>query len=150
MVALTAILFFPFGLFPLIKGTMIILCAAVTGIAFAFFLCNQRLGQAISVVTSPVLSILFFWGMSGQSTLDLPNYFISIAPIITGYTEAMAIDGNLHELLLFIIAVGVTLYGITSENSLTRKNKIFLGLLFSCVFFLAFKTGFVSMMMSTC
>ena len=39
--------------------------------------------------------MLFFWIASGQSVVILPDYFISMSPIASGNTEAMAIDGHI-------------------------------------------------------
>jgi hypothetical protein len=141
--ALTSVLFIPFGLLPLIKGPMLIMCGATGALAFALFAVNKRWGQAVAVVASPIVSIMFFWVASGQSLADLPQYFISMAPIISGYTEAMAINGFLHEIILFIAAAAVAIYGISGTNDLNKTNKAYLVLLFSCAFFLVFKAGFV-------
>jgi len=67
----TAILFLPFGLFPLIKGTLVILCAVIATLTAALFLSNRNWMQATTVIAIPLVSILLFWIASGQLAYDL-------------------------------------------------------------------------------
>lgn len=142
-ITLASVLFFPFGLLPLIKGSFLILCAALAALAFLLFAFNKRWGLAIAVIASPTFSLIFFWVASGQSTLDLPAYIISMAPIISGYTEAMAISGKATETTYYIIAAFVLLAGILREKNFAITSRVFILCAFFVYLFLAFKGGFV-------
>lgn len=140
---LTVILFLPFGFLPLIKGTLLILCGAVAILCVALFASNRRWGQALAAAASPIAAILFFWGVSGQSALNLPSYFISMAPIVSGYTEAMSTSGIKREIVLYLVATFVLLIAILREDSVSIKSRAFIFFAFIVYLFLAFKGGFI-------
>ena len=142
-ITLTSILFLPFGLLPLIKGSFLILCGVLAALAFLFFAFYKRWGLAIAVIASPMFSLVFFWTTSGQSILDLPPYLISMALIISGYTEAMAISGEVRETAYYIIAAFVLLAGIVRDKSCAITSRVFMFCAFFFYLFLAFKGGFV-------
>ena len=142
-ITLTSVLFFPFGLLPLIKGSFLILCGALAALACLFFATNKKWGLTIAVAASQTISLVFFWVASGQSILDLPSYFISMALISSGYTEAMAISGNGAETAYYIIAAFVLLTVILQENCPLVKSRVFIFCVFLVYLFLAFKIGFV-------
>ena len=140
---LTTILFFPFGLYPLIKGSFLILCGAIAILSATFFVINRRWKEAIIIVVSPITSILFFWILSGQSYFDFPSYFVSMSSIISGYTEAMAINGIDREIILYLFAAFFLLIAILQADRVAIKSRIFISLIFTVHLFLAFKGGFV-------
>ena len=137
------LLFSAFGLLPLIKGTMLIMSTATIILCFAFFITNKKSGLAIVSIILPLISTILFWKISGQSIAHLPDYFISMAPIISGFTESMAVKNNGIEVILFLIAVGVLLLSITKQTLIRGNSKIFLFCLFLIFLFLSFKGGFV-------
>jgi len=141
--ALTIILFLPFGLFPLIKGSMLILCGTIAILSATFFAANRRWKLAIVVVASSIVSILIFWVASDQSVLNLPSYFISMSSIVSGYTEAMSSSGFWHEIVLYLVAVFILLIAILREDYVAIKSRAYILLVFILYFFLAFKIGFV-------
>jgi hypothetical protein len=138
-----ALLFTPLGLLPLVKGSILILCGAVTALCSAFFIANRHRLLAIICLFTPMVSMLFFWIASGQSVTTLPNYFISIASIVSGYTEAMAVDGNIYEVVLYLAASAFLLLTISIQTKITNSSKIFLFCIYSVFLFLSFKGGFV-------
>jgi hypothetical protein len=62
-----ALLFAPFGLLPLVKGSMLILCGAIATLCAVFFIANKHRLLAIICLFAPIVSMLFFWIASGQS-----------------------------------------------------------------------------------
>jgi hypothetical protein len=138
-----ALLFAPFGLLPLIKGSMLILCGAVAAFCSVFFIANRHRLLAIICLCSPMVSMLFFWIASGQSAVGLPSYFISMAPIVSGYTEAMAVDGNIYEIILYLITSAFLLLAISIHAQITNTSKIFLFCIYFVFLFISFKAGFV-------
>lgn len=138
-----ALLFAPFGLLPLIKGSMLILCFAIAVLCSVFFIVNKKRFFTIICLSSPFVSMFFFWIASGQFVVDLPAYFISMMPIISGYTEAMAVDGPIREVVLYLIASGLLLIGILIQKKIINTSKIFLFCIYFVFLFLSFKAGFV-------
>lgn len=142
-IALMVALFFPFGLLFLTKGSVIILSGSVAALAIGFFVTNKRWGQVIAVIASPIISLVFFWVISGQSLWNLPSYFISMVPIVSGYSDAMSTIGIESEIPYYLIAAFVLLFAITREVAFAVKERAFIFCVFFVYLFLAFKGGFV-------
>ncbi len=140
---LSVILFSAFGLLPLIKGSNLILCVIIDLLAFLIYFTNYKRSQAIAVVVSPVVLSIIFWVVSGQSLIDFPSYFASMIPIISGYSEAMAIQGINDNISYFLVVAMVILVAIYRENSIPLNLRVFIFAAFFIYFFLAFKGGFV-------
>jgi hypothetical protein len=138
-----ALLFAPFGLLPLIKGTILILCGAITVLCSIFFIANKQRVLAITCLFSPLVSMVFFWVLTGQSVGNLPNYFIAMAHIASGYSEAMAVNGNNLEVILYLIASAFLLLAISIQPQITHTSKMFLFCIYFVFLFLSFKGGFV-------
>lgn len=138
-----ALLFAPFGLLPLVKGSILILCVATAALCSVFFVANKQRVLAITCLLSPLVSMFFFWIASGQSAANLPNYFISMAPIVSGYTEAMAVGGKTREVITYLIASMFLLLTISSQKQIIAASKIFLFLIYFLFLFISFKAGFV-------
>ncbi len=138
-----ALLFTPLGLLPLIKGSVLILVGLIVVLCAAIFIVNKHRLLAIICLLSPIISMLFFWTVSGQSLANLPAYFISMAPIISGYTEAMAANGPITEVILYLMASGFLLLTITLQKQMPNTSKIFLFAVYFVFLFLSFKAGFV-------
>lgn len=141
--AFTVVIFLPFGLLPLIKGSLLILCLIVAGLTTALFFIQKRIYLALAVVVTPLVSIVLFWIASEQSAHDLPAFFINLFPIISGYTEAMASDGSVREIVYFLIAASYFLITILCAREISLNLRAFLFSVFCAFLFLAFKGGFV-------
>jgi len=142
-IVLTIILFFPFGLLILIKGSILILCGLILVISITLLLIIRRWLLVLTVVVSSSISIIIFWIISGQSISYLPNYFISMAQIILGYTEAMSINGPQWQILCYLIASVLLLMTIILKKCIPIRLKIYLFSVFFVFLFLSFKGGFV-------
>ena len=138
-----ALMFAPLGLLPLIKGSLLILCGSVVVLCSLFFIANKRKHFAIACLLSPLILMLFFWIAAGQSLIDLPSYFINISSIASGYTQAMALDGKILEVILYLIASVFLLLAITIQNQITNTSKVFLFCIYFLFLFISFKAGFV-------
>ncbi len=136
-------LFAPLGLLPLVKGNMSILCGAVVALCVALFLANKERLLAIICLLTPIISMIFCWIASGQSVINLPSYFINMAPTVSGYTEAMAANGPINEIILYLITSVFLLLIISFQTQITRISRIFLFCLYFVFLFLSFKAGFV-------
>jgi hypothetical protein len=137
------ILFLPFGLLSLIKGSFIFLCVAIAALIFVLFLSAKQLKLALAVIIFPILSMLFFWIMSGQSVFSLPSYYISISSIAAGYSEAMSISGLKWEYIVYIPVSIFLLLATCREDRNPSKDKAIVLLMFFAYLFVSFKGGFV-------
>lgn len=142
-ILLTSALFLPFGLLPLVKGDSLILCIAIAGLALLLFTDTKNWRLAIAVVVSPVVSLVFFWIISGQAIPDLALYVISMTPIISGYSEAMSLSGVGKEVIFYLVSATVLLTILLCEDNSSLKGRLFLSLAFFVYLFVAFKGGFV-------
>jgi len=143
MVGLLIYMFSALGLLTLVKGSMLIFSIAIIAISSLLFASNRKHLFAIICMVSPLVSILVFWVISGQTISNLPSYFTNIFPIISGYTEAMSSNGPLVEIIIYIIPGLLLLLSILLQKILENKNKLFLITVFSLFLFLGFKAGFV-------
>lgn len=136
-------LFAPFGLLPLIKGSALIACAAITLFSMLLLMRRDQWWLCLLIGAIPVISMLIFWLLSDQPLVGLPSYFIWLLPIISGYSEAMAINGNPSEYVLYTVAVAALVGFMLRETQGPFYDKSLVVLMFICILFLAFKAGFV-------
>ena len=138
-----AVLFSPLGFLLLVKGSVGLLCIAITVICFLMFIYNKKKVLAVICLISPITTMVLFWLVSGQMLINLPKYFMALLPIISGYTEAMSIDGFLHEVLFYLLISFFLLLSIVKEKNINGLSKLFFLLVIAVCLFLSFKAGFV-------
>lgn len=132
-----------FGLLPLIKLSFSVICGFSALIA-VLLLVRQREYRVIpAVLLIPVVTLVILWVIVGQKLSDLPMYIINALPIISGYTEAMAIYGSLVLPALALVGSVVVLYGIFGSTRLSKLPAVTAALLGGAYLFLLFKAGFV-------
>jgi hypothetical protein len=132
----------PLGLLPLIKGSLLVLCVAfITINAGYFFYLNHRILGFLTII-SPIASMLIFWVLSGQSLSFLPDYLYTQIPIISGYTEAMALQGNTTEIVAYIFASIAIVWSLITANNITLPTRLFLSIYNLLFLLIAFKAGF--------
>lgn len=140
--ALISLIFTGFGLYPLIKGTLFAFYGAIACLTILLYAWHRKWIYVALIPLSMTLSMGIFWVYSGQNLQDLPSYFLSISSIISGYTDAMSIDGNPWEVIGYVITASLLALYILSTGSWNAKN-IYLFLIFSLFLFINFKAGFV-------
>ncbi len=136
-------LFSVFGLLPLIKGSTIFLCLAILFICMIMLLVARRYFWILILCISPIFSLVFFWGWSGQPLDNIAQYFISMMPIISGYTDAMAVNGRTSEIILYSLSALVIIASLCFDGSENSLKKIYLLFISGLLIFLGFKAGFV-------
>ena len=138
------ILFFPFGLLPLIKGSFLAISIGVTLLSSTLFIADKDYRSALATITSPFFSLLVFWKLAGQPTLGLPEYFTSISQIISGYTDAMSIDGSTQDVAVYLLfsASLLTATLISNQGKAAAKN-LYITAIIALFLFISFKAGFV-------
>jgi hypothetical protein len=135
--------FMPLGLLPLVKGSLLLICGATAFVLSTYLLYCRHRTQALLAVLVPMASAAIFWFLSGQSMRSLPSYFISMLPVISGYTEAMALPGNTSEIITYLLAATAIMWAVTRAIGIAISKKIFLSVSFALYLFIAFKSGFV-------
>lgn len=140
---LALIFFSSLGFLPLMKGSFLVSCGAVSLLCAALFLFKKRRTLALICLVSPLCSMIFFWLVSGQPIAGLLSYFINMAPIVSGYTEAMALDGNTAEVYVYIAVSLILLLFVFIKSENYIPSKVFLVCLYCVFLFLSFKAGFV-------
>lgn len=140
---LIVILFAPFGLFPLIKGSVLIASLAIAVLSIALLAKRAQWKLCLLIGSTPLISIMLFWVLSGQTLSGLADYLLGLAPIISGYTEALAADGDPKEYILYVVATAVITGVQLREVQGSVYDKLVIVLIFLCILFLAFKAGFV-------
>ncbi len=138
-----AILFSPLGLLPLIKGSALIAGGVVLVVCLIFLCMKRHALLALICLVSPLCSMLIFWWAAGQPVGNLGGYLLNMLPVISGYSEAMALDGKLSELVLYVLSAGLVLLAIWQSSEMHPTRKVFVVALFIPFIFLSFKAGFV-------
>jgi hypothetical protein len=134
-----AFLSIPLGILVLIKGTFLIGVVFLIFIVTFGFLTIRSFKNAIILSLVPIFSLIFFWVLAGQSIINIPDYFMNILPIISGYSEAMnLVNGSIYEPIFYLLTSIILLYPLLKK---IKANYLAL-LLLSGILFLAFKAGF--------
>lgn len=137
-----AIIFTPFGLLALIKGSLLILSAVVAGLCALLFFCFKERKRALICFITPLIAMLFFWIMAGQSPVYLPAYISNSLSLASGFSEAMAIEGNNKEIIIYLLTTVLILFTIGQQRQTSTLFKWFALCLFTVFLFLSFKAGF--------
>jgi hypothetical protein len=124
---------------PLIKGTMAVAEVACGSLAF-LALIRRRPVVAASMVGTCVVVLFGTWLYTGQPLGALPLFFLSQIPVVTGYTVAMAIDGNTWEAITFPFFALAVVVALTGTSVLQRWRVT---LASAILLFIAFKAGYV-------
>ena len=135
--------FSPLGFIPLIKGSMLPLCIVVAWLAAAYALFHRNRKVALLAVVAPPLTMMAAWLAAAQPLTALPTFFLSMLPIISGYTEAMQFQGPAIEKYLFVAAAGTVLASLLFGRARGWTGRLYLLAGFGLFLFLSFKAGFV-------
>jgi hypothetical protein len=140
---LLALLCSPFGLLPLIKGSMLVSCGVVAGLLLLQFALERRWQAACVVVTVPLAWMLACWTVAGQPLDALPTYFRMMLPVIAGYTAAMSSDGVPWEPIAYLAGACWLLAVLWLDSDARGPRRFVLPAVFALSLFLAFKAAFV-------
>ena len=140
----TFALFAPLGLLPLIKGTLIILCLTAVAGSSLYLYINRRKSLSLSIFLFPIASCIIFWLLSGQNISGFPSFFLSMRPIIAGYSAAMSSSSpHRREIVFYLVASVSLVLPIMLNISYSLRRRIFLGTAYFIFLFLSFKEAFV-------
>lgn len=142
-ILITAFLMAPFALLPLIKGSSLVLCAAVAGLIIIRMLMLRQWLLALVVIVIPTISLPLFWIGAGQPLDALPDYFANMLAIVNGYSDAMSLNGDMKKVFLYVVSAVSLLFVILRQKQQPVQVRCFIFLLYAVYLFLAFKSGFV-------
>lgn len=129
------------ALIVLIKGSYTSAVLPICALSFGYCLYKRRRDLALVMGLSLFFTIPGLWILSGQPLLALPDWFRTLIPIISGYSDAMSVIGPKKDFALYLIpALAIILLIFLSELQLIDKIFLFCGLSF--LFFIVFKAGF--------
>jgi hypothetical protein len=132
------------GLLPLIKASFLPLCLIIYVMgALTLWLGRQRNG-ALVFLASPLVSFLAWGALAGSSPVDLLHFLKNALPIISGYSEAMALAGAKKELVFFLLAAALVFkagFDVARKSAFLPAAALLLSLL--AYLFMVFKAGFV-------
>jgi hypothetical protein len=131
------------GILPIVKGSFMVV-SAILGLGSFILMYRARPSFAWIGLAISIAALVGGWILAGQPVLALPQFFSSLLPIISGYTDGMSIWHSEREDFVFIAAAAILL--IPSVIRLGRNETIpgiVNGLGFAATLFLAMKEGFV-------
>ena len=132
-----------FGLLPLIKISFLLFSGISAVIcSLLFFYQKNFLAAGLAISAPPCFSMLF-WLATGQTALSFFSFFTEALPIVTGYSEAMALASKPGEIFFFLWAAGLLLYTIGKDDFAPQSHRLFLFASYGLFLFVAFKSGFV-------
>jgi hypothetical protein len=141
---LLALLVCSIGILPLVKGSFSGVAGALGFLSIAILIRNRRGSLAVVLTALSVLTLCFAWVLTGQPLLDLPGFFISQGPIISGYTDAMSSSGPFSSVVYWGVPAAICVLAFYA--SLGRHRGID-GLIVTAgiavYLFITFKAGFV-------
>jgi len=138
-----ALMVLALSLLPLVKGTFAIGSGLVMATGFILFAIRGHGILALGGSALFMSMIAVFWVLAGQSLNHLPDYFLTIRPVISGYAAAMSNAGPKWQIEVFL-ACGLVI-GVLDSFSLRGSGaaRIFLLAGSAAILFLSFKEGFV-------
>ena len=131
------------AILPLVKGSFALTAFCSIALSLLVLLRRSR-SAAICFAILILTTVSTAWTATGQPIAALPTYFLSQGPIISGYTQAMCLNGSTTELLVYsgvAISLAVIFYQQFARRFLDT-GMIALVLL-GVTLFVGFKSGFV-------
>jgi hypothetical protein len=133
------------GLLALTKFTLCLYSmTGVVGIS-GYLIRNRRWGRALLLVSGFAASFGIYWLAAGQHLANLPRYFYGSLQVTSGYTEAMALDGDPTQLYLgvaiaLLLAASLIAFPLRCHWKLKQAT---LAVLIGLAIFQEWKNGFV-------
>ncbi len=142
MLFLTFALFTPFGLYPLVKGSIYVLYFVIAILSSGVLLYFRKWYLALSIPVAIITSLILFWLIAGQPLTGLLGYFTSLGVIIAGYSDAMSITGDKYEILAYLFSSLLLIFVLLRKRGM-NIGTLYLTLIFALYLFISFKGGFV-------
>lgn len=137
------ILFAPLALLSLVKGSFLLLSLALLLMCFALQWATKQYFAAALSFFSYLSFMLLFWLCAGQSLVYLPAYLLQTFSLAASFSEAMAVEGSQHEIVLYLLSAAFLLLTIFWQRQVPIAARFFLFSLFFAFLFISYKAGFV-------
>lgn len=108
--SISAVSFFGIILLAAISLVKLTFAIASISILFLSLFLPGKPWQRVAPAALYLLTLLLLWVFSGQQPADLYAYFVETIPIVTGYTDAMSLDGSLLPVALFVVGAVIALF----------------------------------------
>ena len=125
------------------KVSYLILFAAMIVFYAIYLLQNQRIKLGLLLPVIFIVSVVFFWVISGNPTSDITDYVTSMMQIVSGYTDAMTIYGHDSDIVTYLFISLILLVYIGYALRCDRLSAVFLICSVFTALFLSFKAAFV-------
>jgi hypothetical protein len=131
------------ALLPLIKGSFT-LSVLFSGLASLLILLRFRPLIAVALTSLAAIFAWAAWVAVGQPVDAILNYFTAQAPIVSGYSEAMSVEGRTSDLVLYL-AVSLILVAVFYRDFARRFGRVgyLATVLFATTLFVSFKASLV-------
>lgn len=137
-------LWIPVGLLFLIKGSFWPLSALSIVLCCLFNFTKGRHIASLAIILAPLCATLSGWLVVGQPLNALPSYVLGMLPLITGYSEAMSLQGNPLEILMYLLVSGcILILMLMSSKGREIGPRLLLLALTGAYIILLFKSAFV-------
>jgi hypothetical protein len=132
------------GILPLIKVTFLGL-AFIEGLAsVAMLVFSRQTRLAVLLIVVSAVSLLLGWKWSGQLLHNIIHYVLAQRSIVSGYSEAMSVEGPFSEVMYWLIAAVVLTVGFFLFIARGRGLVGLIALAAIVLYLLtSFKAGFV-------
>lgn len=138
-----SVLFFaPFGLMILVKGSLLLLCITMSILCGLFFVSHKKAPLALIAMFVPLFSMMLFWIAIGQSITNLPSFLGGSLSLASDFTEAMSVNGNKDEIILYCLNALALVGSIVWQKNIRGTKKLFLFCILFVFLFMSFKAGF--------
>ncbi len=115
----------------------------ITALFFAAILKLHRQNRLAWIsLLIPSITLVFFWTLCGQSIFNIPAYIHSTLVLSFGFTEAMSLEGNISEVLLYWLSACLILLNLLAEKNVPTKARLFLSGIFFLFLLISSKAGF--------
>jgi hypothetical protein len=132
------------GVQPLIKGSFTLVDATLLVLTMIALMCAGKTLEAVYITLIAIASLIGGWLLANQPLNALIDYFTGQLPIISGYSEAMALPGPVQPLWLWLaVALTIGVIFIASVKRYGTPNLYLLALGLIAFFWVACKAGFV-------
>jgi len=129
-----ACLFSSLGLLPLVKCSSLVMCGLIGLITCILFARHRRWDLVACAVGAAVATMALFWLIAGQPLLALPKYLRYSLPLIFGYADAMALPGQLSEVVGYLICAALFAAAARSRRFVLAVYLAFLFTVFKACF----------------
>lgn len=142
---LWAIAHVPLGLLPLVKGSLLPLCAVALVASLGLWGQARRPAGALAAVAGALIGSVGAWVLAGQPVGALADYLAGLLPLIGGFSEAMSVPGPAHEVYLYLALAVLILvaWAWPGRAAGPLVSRLPVGLTLAATLFLAFKAGYV-------